>query len=109
MDHRIKLEQLEGERFHIICEIGRFGTKSGYRSHVQTIMLKDVLDFKTGDLLCDHLWMTCGKWSQPLLVGSIVSFAARSGDYIKGYRGRESEGLQRDWKLFRPTKVVIYH
>lgn len=110
---REELEKLEGKRFSIIATVKEFSTKSAYRGPpLQTILLIDVLDYATGKLLTDHLWMTAGKWSANIKIGDLAKFDARSDDYVKGYRGRDECGnygnISVDYRLVRPTKVEIY-
>jgi hypothetical protein len=112
MDTRKELKNRDGQRFRCRAVVDRFGTKTAFRGPpVRTILLRNVVDTANGTLMADHLWFTAGKWSAPLAVGCVFEFEARSGDYIKGYRGHRDNVFDapvcRDWKLQRPTKVVI--
>jgi hypothetical protein len=108
---RRELEKRDGLRFRCQAVVDRFGTKPGYRGPpVSTILLRNVIDASTGNLLTDHLWFTTGKWSSGLVVGMSFQFDARATDYIKGYQGHREvydAPVSRDWKLERPTKTVI--
>lgn len=111
MSQRKELQKREGARFRCRATVERFGTKASFRGPpVPTILLRNIADVASGTLLSDHLWFTCGKWSAGLAVGDIVEFDARVGDYIKGYQGRREDvfaPVTRDWKLARPTKVIV--
>jgi hypothetical protein len=111
-NRRIELSKRDGERFRCRATIGRFGTKPAYKgSPIRTIMLSNVRDVTTGALLTDHLWFTCGKWSDGIRVGNVIEFDARVGDYVKGYQGLrdlpDASPVGLDWKLQRPTKVCV--
>jgi hypothetical protein len=102
---RFELAQRDGQRFRCRAMVGRFGRKPGKL----TIMFRDVTEVATGYVMTDHLWFTCGKWSDGLTVGDLVEFDARAADYIKGYQGRRhvpDAPVRKDWKLQRPTKVT---
>jgi hypothetical protein len=103
---RTELRKRNGLRFRCRAVVGRFGVKPApFRGgHVQTIMLRDILDAETGAALTDHLWFIAGKWSEELVVGSTFEFDARVGVYKRAYKGLR---VSRDWKLQRPTKVKI--
>ncbi len=110
MTRRVKLMVRDGQRFRVRAKVERFGSKRTFRgSLVETILLVDLADTATGDLLTDHLWMTAGKWSSGLSAGDRVTFDARVASYTKGYRGRRDDvhvPIEEDWKLSRPTKVI---
>ena len=109
--HRVALQAVDGQRFRCRAVVARFGTKPGYQGRTeQTILLKNVTNVANGKLMTDHLWFTCGKWSDGLFVGSIIEFDARSAAYLKGYQGRREvydAPISEDWKLQRPTKVMV--
>jgi hypothetical protein len=109
---RQELQQRDGERFRIRATVSRFGKR-------QTVLLVDGVDIKTGEALFDHLWLTTGTWARiPMEVvgwramrpGDVIEFDARSSPYIKGYFGRRPEidrPEELDWKLIRPTKLIL--
>src|ERR1700723_2897307 len=111
MSGRRELEKRDGTRFRCRAVVDRFGTKPAFRGEpIRTILLRNVVDAHTGKMLTDHLWFTCGKWSTGLAIGDVFEFEARVADYIKGYQGRREvydAPVSRDWKLQRPTKVVV--
>jgi hypothetical protein len=107
---RKALRKREGERFRVRCQIDRFGTKRAFKgAPVPTVLLKNLHDAITGDLLTDHLWFTAGKWCQGLRIGDTIEFDARVGAYLKGYQGRREDvfsDISEDYRLERPTRVV---
>ena len=96
----------------------RFGTRSGYKYPLTTVLLKDIQDVAVRKVVTDHLWFTLGKRMAQLDLkeGDVVRFEARVTRYSKGYRGRrryeddDFEGeytpLEYDYRLSFPTKVV---
>lgn len=75
---------------------------------LDTICLVNLKDFE-GKVLCDHIWLTVGKQikSLDLIVGDMISFEARSKEYLKGYFGRREDvykEIEIDYKLSNPTK-----
>lgn len=109
---RIELEQRDGCRFLCRAVVERFGTKPAYRGPaIETILLRNVVEAKTGVVLTDHLWFATGKWSQGLKAGDRIAFEARSASYLKGYRGRREDvydaPVRQDWRLQRPTQVRV--
>lgn len=108
---RRELQKRDGARFRCRATVGRFGSKTAFRGPpVPTVLLRDIVDAGSGAPLADHLWFDQGKWSSGLVAGDTVEFDARATDYIKGYRGRREvfdAPVSRDWKLQRPTRLVI--
>jgi hypothetical protein len=108
---RSELKKLDGARFRCRAKVSRFGTKPAFRGPpIATILLVNIVDADTGDMLADHLWLTVGKWSESLSAGDNIEFNARSSEYIKGYRGNrdiDAAPPSLDWKLSRPTKVSV--
>jgi len=111
---RKKLKQLNQQRLTFRATVDRFGTKNGWHGwQVNTICFKDVTH--NGELVTDHVWFTCGKWSQKIKEGDKISFEARVGEYEKGYRGYREDVLlygeyskpSVDYHLTRPTKVKV--
>ncbi len=107
---RKELGDREGQRFRCRAIVSRFGSKRGWNGTVPTVLLQDVRDVRSGALLTDHLWFTTGRWSATLRVGDHFEFDARVSQYVKGYQGRRdvpNAPVSRDWRLERPTKVMI--
>jgi len=110
MSARKVLGERRGERFEVTATVERFGHRNGYRGPEETVLLRDVRDATTGELLTDHLWFTVGKWAADLQPGGRIRFTARATPYEKGYFGRREDvaldrPAQRDWRLARPTQV----
>lgn len=109
---RTGLKERYGNRFRCRATVERFGSKRAYKGPpIRTILLRDVTDVRLGTVLTDHLWFTCGKWSEGLVAGDTFQFEARVGDYTKGYRGRRDDDItppiERDYRLERPTKILV--
>lgn len=107
---RTGLKARDGQRFRVRAYVERFGAKRGFRGSVeQTVLLRNVCDTETGAMLCDHVWFSAGKWSADLVPGCCVEFNGRVADYEKGYQGCRDVDKPpgRDWKLMRPTKIVV--
>lgn len=109
---RERLQRFDGERMRFRARIERFGKKNAYRGKPKpTVLFVDVQLARSGQPVTEHLWFTCGKWSETLAVGDTIEFDARVGDYVKGYRGwdetRAAENPPtRDYRLQHPTRVV---
>ena len=98
------------ERHRFEATVQRFGTKTAYKGPpVPTVLLTDVTC--DGRAMTDHLWMTRGKWAEPLREGMRIAFDARVGTYRAGYRGRRQDWdlppERVDYKVERPTRLVI--
>jgi len=108
---REKLGKYLGKRRTFQGIFKRFGSKSGYKGPVKTILVINLTDFITKEILADHLWFTCGKQfdSLDLQEGELVQFDARVTEYLKGYQGTNEygeEGFQElDYRLSFPTRV----
>jgi len=111
---RNKLAKRDGLRRRFQGCFVRFGAKSGYKGPVTTVLLKDIVEVASGEVVADHLWFTMGKRFESLKLepGDTVRFDARVTDYIKGYRGRQDDDdyeckpVERDFRLSFPTKFV---
>ncbi len=107
---RKELKSINKQRLNFSATVERFGFKSAFRGpDIKTILLKNV---KTnGKVLTDHLWLTCGKWSEKLNIGDIISFDARVSTYTKGYKGYRDDiydkPVETDYRLERPTKIRV--
>ena len=89
------------ERFRIQAKVERFSSRFGWKGAKEpTVLLKDITDLATGEVLTDHMWFRTGRWSASFRVGDIVSFDARVARYTK------AKGRKFDWHMGRPTKVV---
>ena len=107
---RKKLGKLHGKRTRFRGEVVKFGTKNECLE--ETVLLKNVTLVENDDVLTDHLWFTCGKWSDPISEGDVIEFDARVKLYKKGYWGHREDlwdapPPSTDYHLAYPTKVKI--
>ena len=108
---RTELKKLGSrDRHRFTATVGGFGTKRGYQGRrLDTVLLRDVRC--DGDVVTDHLWMTCGKWSEQLEEGMRISFDARVDSYLAGYRGRRDDydlpPPRMDYTVKRPTRLRV--
>lgn len=107
---RKKLANKEGERKKFTAVFIRLGKKAGYTGYsVETILLSNVTDVETGELVTDHLWFTFTKGFQifGLAEGDILEFEARVKPYRKGYVNKSLaiDKEKFDYKLSNPTKI----
>jgi len=92
----------------------RFGTRSGYKGEVRTILLIDIVD-QRHFLVASHIWLDCGKQFDKinLIEGDRVQFHARVKIYEKGYAGYDEFGEKGfttfDYGLSYPSKVSKLH
>jgi len=108
---RSELAQWEGHRREFQGVFVRFGSKSGFKHPLTTILLKDIRDVRTGQVATDHIWFTLGKGFERLGLqeNDIVRFWARVTKYLKGYKGRrevDDKPLEQDYRLSFPTKLT---
>lgn len=107
---RAKLRQRAGDRQTFAATVGDFSWKRNRWGASQTILLKDLTDPSTGEVLTDHVWFGRGQWASDLTVGDRITFDARVTQYVKGYRGRhnnsEMPAVRVDYNLSHPTKVA---
>ena len=109
---RTNLKKYFGSRRVFQGTFKRFGIKSGYKGPLKTVLLVDVIDYVTKEVMTDHLWFTCGKRFDilDLQEGDVVQFSARVTEYLKGYQGGEEGsyedvyGQELDYRLSYPTK-----
>lgn len=91
-------------RYH--ATVGRMGIKSNeFKGFPErTILLKNVVNINTGDVITDHLWFTVGKTLKNLKLkeGDEIRFNARVGTYRKGYKYKKT-----DYKLNYMTKIEV--
>lgn len=108
---RTKLKEFDKQRFRISATVSKFGSKKSYKGSLCTILLTDVTNLLTKIIIADHIWLTCGKWSENLKEGDIINFDARVGQYVKGYEGFRDDiydkPLTLDYKFERPTKITV--
>jgi hypothetical protein len=106
---RKNLKQLEEVRTSFTGVFVRFGTKSGWKGLVDTVLLKAIKNDQ-GRLMTDHLWFnkTKGFEKVELQEGDVVRFDARVKEYEKGYKGYREDvckSIEIDYKLSHPTRI----
>ena len=111
---RKALRNLNGIRQRFHATIARRSYRNGYRGSapVPTILLANIADANTGELLTDHIWIDEGIWGKAIPTGAHIAFNARVGQYRKGYRGNRADAYDApppsvDWHLTRPTNIRL--
>lgn len=109
---RAELAKLYGKRRRFHGIFVRFGKKAAYKGRpLTTILLKDITDVASKEIVTGHLWFTVGKRFDALDLeeGDVVRFDARVTSYEKGYMGhREFDDIvvpETDYRLSFPSKV----
>lgn len=109
---RKRLASDEGERRRFRARFERFGKKAGYNGYSETtVLLRDITDASTNELLTDHSWFAYTRGFEKLKLEEnvVIEFEARVKKYAKGYVNK-NYGINRrthDYKLSHPTKIVI--
>lgn len=101
---RLNLKSLEGERRRFVGAVDQYGSKRGHKGPEETILLKDIRDMATNDLLTDHAWLTVGKQLRKLRArtGDRLEFDATITSYTKGYSGHRkgiNRKIEHDYRL----------
>lgn len=109
---RKELAKKEGERRKFSALFVRLGSKANYHGYSEeTILLKQIVDLETNQLVADHVWFRYTKSFQqlPLTEGTKIMFDARVKAYTKGYVNRQYkiDRRSRDFRLSHPTQVKI--
>lgn len=99
------------ERHVFFGTFARYGTKSGYKGLLKTVLLIDV-ENEEGKLITTHLWFNFTKGFEKLNLqpGDKVKFNGRVKPYVKGYFGRRTDvfaPIEMDYLIEYPTKVSI--
>ena len=107
------LKQYTESRGTFCGKFERYGMKLNWHNFPEkTILLLDVYDAKTSQLLTDHLWFSSTKQflEVDLQPEEIVVFNARCRSYIKGYFDRKDwiDYRTTDYKLSYPTKIFKF-
>jgi hypothetical protein len=107
---RKKLARDEGERKKFRATFERLGKKVNYKGYSEdTILLKNIVDVETNQLIADHLWFSYTKGFEgiDLQEGVVLEFEARVKEYTKGYVNRtlKINNKKLDYKLSHPTKI----
>jgi hypothetical protein len=113
MSDRPELAKREGLRSRYTGTVERLGIKRSYGREKSTLLLRDVRTID-GILVTDHLWFTCGKWSDEIMIGDRIAFDARATSYEKGYAGdrwdviaEHGHGASTSHRLSNPTRVDV--
>lgn len=109
---RTNLKRINNMRKRFKGIIDSFGTKNGWKYPLPTILLTNITDLSTNQIVTDHLWFNLTKGFKDLNLkeGDIVMFDARVKPYYRGYKGYREEvqwehPIEQDYKLSHPTKI----
>src|SRR5687768_5804717 len=108
---RKQLAVENGKRKKFIAIFERVGKKVNYKGYSEeTILLKNIVDFETHQVVADHVWFSYTKGFEKLSLtpGVMLEFEARVKEYKKGYVNK-ALGLHKrsaDYKLSHHTKIV---
>ena len=107
---RKQLAKEEGKRKNFRAVIDRLGKKSNFKGYTEeTVLLKNVVDTETNNVVTDHLWVSLTKGFEKISLksGTMIEFEARVKEYKKGYVNSkfESNLQQIDYKLSHPNKI----
>jgi hypothetical protein len=108
------LEANVGQTIRVVATYLRMGSKKVGSHDFHTILLGDIRDAETGELLADHVWFNRGSlWRKAALVpGDLVRFCARPIEYRTGYWGpnqvRQLNAPARyDYRLSTPKGLEV--
>ena len=111
---RSSLRKREGQTFQVTAVFAREGERTTNGRTYPTILIEDVRDALSGELVADHLWFNAGEiWRRARLrSGDIVQFVARSIEYRTGYWGpskliRQYDPPRVDYKLTPPQGLKV--
>jgi hypothetical protein len=111
---RGELEVRAGGSIRVTAVFVRTGVREALGHLRETILITDVRDVMTGELLADHLWFNRGEiWKKALLEsGDLLRFHARAIEYRTGYWGsnkyrRAAEPPRREFKLTPPAELRV--
>ena len=107
---RKELAALAGERKKFRATFSRLGKKINYNGYSEdTILLTEVLDIETNQIVAGHVWFTYSKAfeSVQLTEGTVIEFEARIKEYAKGYVNKRAriDNKVKDFKLSHPTRI----
>lgn len=109
---RKRLAEDVGIRKRFSARVDRFGKKVNYKGYSEdTILLKQIIDAESKEVVADHLWFTFSLAFQKAKIteGCTIEFDARVKDYTKGYVNKAIgiNNKKKDFKLSHPTKIVV--
>lgn len=107
---RKELAAQQGVRKKFKAVFSKVGKKKNFKGYSEdTILLTQIIDAKTDELVADHVWFayTAGFEKAFLKEGDTLEFEARIKEYRKGYVNKELKINLRttDYKLSHPTKI----
>lgn len=109
---RKELAKRDGLRKKFTATFSRTGKKTNFKGYSEdTLLLTDVKDAETGEVISDHVWFTYSRTFEAanLKTGMRISFEARVKEYVKGYVSK-ALGVNRrrkDFKLSHPTRIAV--
>ncbi len=88
----------------------RIGKKTGFNGYSEeTILLKNIRDSETSQIVADHIWFNFTKGFEKLSLteGIILEFEARIKEYKKGYMNSKYKinNSTSDYKLSHPSLI----
>jgi hypothetical protein len=109
---RTQLQREVGARKKFTATFSKTGKKVSFKGYSEdTLLLVNVRDADSNELMSDHVWFTYSKTfdKAKLKEGMKISFTARVKEYSKGYVNKALgvNRKQRDFKLSHPTNVTI--
>ena len=109
---RIKLAKENGTRKKFSAIFSRIGKKTNFKGYSEeTILLKEVKDLESNEIITDHIWFTYTKGFEQINLqqGVVLEFEARIKEYKKGYvnTSYKINHSKTDYKLSYPTKIKI--
>jgi hypothetical protein len=107
---RKELAAQAGVRKKFRAVFSRIGKKTNFKGYSEdTILLKDVCEADTNNLVTDHLWFRYTQSFEKIVLteGTMLEFEARVKEYSKGYINKALGKKKRsaDYKLSHPTKI----
>jgi hypothetical protein len=107
---RKQLAAETGNRKKFKATFNRLGKKTNFKGYSEdTILLKNVTDVETNELVTDHIWFNYTKGFEKISLqeGIQIEFEARIKEYKKGYvnKSLKINNSKTDYKLSNPTKI----
>lgn len=109
---RKKLAEEVGIRKKFKGVFARYGKKVNYKGYSEeTVLVEQIVDAETNQLMCDHLWFSLTKGFEKLNLtnGDVLQFDARIKEYKKGYKNsaHKIDNTSKDFKLSHPTNISL--
>lgn len=104
------LQAEKGQRKRFRAIFSRFGKKMNYNGYSEeTVLLIDVVDAETEQVVTDHAWFSLTKGFEKLnlVEGATLEFDARIKEYRKGYVNKKygMNNSKTDYRLSHPTQI----